>query len=199
MIEIHRSVTAGSVSGTPEVNHTAIAVIILVLGKCTAYKYPGWCVISTRWKSLFIKIYHINSMMICKKKHDWNTLISHRSVCVCQVLLKWITLQLLSYILFQESALHIAAQNGDLNWVKFLVDEKSDVNRKDKNGVSKRHWLFRIADVYLSSPGLCLYLPTSIRGLHCMWQREGAVSELWNILLIKGLLSTSKTKVEWVF
>ena len=103
---------------------------------------------------------------------------------------------MLSYILFQESALHIAAQNGNLNWLISLVDGKTDINLKDKNGVSKRHWLFRIGDVYLSSPGLCLYLPTSIRGLHCMWQREGAVPELWNTLLMKGLLSTSETKVE---
>ena len=103
---------------------------------------------------------------------------------------------MLSYILFQESALHIAAQNGDLNWVQSLVDGGTDINIKDKNGVSKRHWLFRIAAVYLSSPGLRLYLPTSIRGLHCMWQRKGAVPELWNILLTKRLLSTSETKVE---
>ena len=68
-------------------------------------------------------------------------------------LLKWLTLQLLSYILFQESALHIAARNGDLNGVKFLVDGGTDINITDEHGVGTRHWLLRVADVCLRSPG----------------------------------------------
>ena len=43
---------------------------------------------------------------------------------------------LLSYVLFQESQLHIAAQNGDLNWVQSLVDGKTDIGITDENGVS---------------------------------------------------------------
>ena len=45
-------------------------------GKCTAYKYPGWWVISTPWKIISTLWWYV-------KKHDWNTSISHRRVCVC--------------------------------------------------------------------------------------------------------------------
>ena len=69
--------------------------------------------------------------------------------------------------LFQESALHSAAQNGDLKWLKFLVDEKSDINLKDENGVSKRHWLFRIADVRAPLAYVCTFLPPSEDSTAC--------------------------------
>ena len=46
-------------------------------GKCTAYKYPGWCMGDFNTMKD-----HINSMMICKK--TWlKYSISHRRVCVC--------------------------------------------------------------------------------------------------------------------
>ena len=53
-------------------------------------------------------------------------------------------MRLLSQILFQISELHSAARNGDLNWVKSLVDAKTDINIKDENGVSKRHYILRL-------------------------------------------------------
>ena len=46
-------------------------------------------------------------------------------------------MQLLSWILFQGSPLHIAAQDGDLKMMESLVDETTDINIKAKNGVSK--------------------------------------------------------------
>ena len=111
---------------------------------------------------------------------DWNTLISHRRVCVCQVLLKWITLQLLSYVLFQESALHIAAQNGDLNWVKSLVDGGTDIDITDENEVSV--WLNIYPNIPCNSSQLLAYaftfLPPSEDSTACgsrkglFWNRE---------------------------
>ena len=127
-------------------------------GKCTAYNYPGWWVISTPWKIISTLWWYI-------KKHDWNTSISHRSVCVCQVLLKWITLQLLSYTLFQESALHIAAQNGDLKWVKSLVDGRTNINITDENGVSV--WLNIYPNIPCNSSQLLAYASPSEDSTAC--------------------------------
>ena len=54
-------------------------------------------------------------------------------------------MQLLSQILFQVSQLHIAAQDGDFNTVKSLVDQKKyDINITDENGVSERYHLLRL-------------------------------------------------------
>ena len=55
--------------------------------------------------------------------------------------------------MFQESALHIAARNGDLNGVVCLYDGGTDINITDEHGVGTRHWLLRVADVCLRSLG----------------------------------------------
>ena len=38
---------------------------------------------------------------------------------------------------FQQTSLHVAAQQGDVNKVKTLADTGADTNAKDKNGASE--------------------------------------------------------------
>ena len=44
---------------------------------------------------------------------------------------------LLSSKLFQETSLHIAVRQQDLETVRMLLDQGVDTNIKDKNGVNK--------------------------------------------------------------